>query len=125
MFSFIPSFVANGTIMWGRYDPAAPFYGWDFFTVALTVFAFASIIWFVLETLENIHNNPPKLLNKNLLITIVFAWAGNLWGYASAASYLDYTGQRHAVIPVFIIWLTVFILPALTWYKFGEKTCLS
>lgn len=117
MFSYIASFVANGTIMWGRYDPAAPFYGWDVFTVALTTFAFASIIWFILETLANM----TKRLSINSLLIIIFTWVGNIWGYASSAYYLEYTGQTHAAIPVFLIWLTVFLLPSLTWYKFGEK----
>jgi len=108
VFSYIAPLVANGTIMWGKYDPAAPFYGWDFFTFILTTIAFASIVWFILETL----NNPPiKLLNKKILLGIICIWAGNIWGYAASGYYLDITQLRHASAPVFGIWFTFQIVP--------------
>lgn len=100
MYDFIKSIISNGTSPWlNQYDPAAPFYGWDIFSVCLGLFLISIFVF-------DFPQNPFGRIKFLVMLNVA-----NLLGYAASSAYLMITGLRHSAEWVFIIWLVFMTLP--------------
>jgi len=113
--TILNTLVANGTTMGSMFDPvynpAAPFYGWHFFTGILIAFSIAGFITRI---------QYPNASNT-LFVPFVF-FVTNLTGYELARLYLDINQLNHDAIGVFTIWIITFLGGGITIsYKLAVK----
>ena len=105
MFEYIKTVVANGTTMWGQYDPAAPFYGWDVFTIGLMVIGVTLLAACLFAPGNKLKTHWYGTIASFYLIV---AGAASFGGFVAADIFLRISNAPHNASGVFVVWGCIF-----------------